>query len=60
MSNKIVASTDNADAEITVSLNGDEAANNASLKWIKGENIVMVTVSTAAAESVYEVTVTAQ
>ena len=53
-SNKITATLDPADGEVTIKVNGTEIENETSATWVTGENTVQV----VAGSKTYTVTVT--
>lgn len=57
-SNTINAAAESADAQISISVNGEFADNFKPITWNSGENSVVITVSGSAASKVYTITVT--
>lgn len=57
-SNKIKATAESDSAVIGVTVNGTEAANNASATWVDGDNSVVITVTNGSLSKAYTVAVT--
>ena len=57
-SNKVTATAVDPYAEITILLGEDEIDNGSSPEWSEGENVLTITVSGCAPDTVYTVTVT--
>lgn len=56
--NKVTATTDDPSAIITIDLDGEPIENESSPTWASGENVLTITVTDGASETVYVVTVT--
>lgn len=56
--NKVTASTEDENAEITIMLGDTEITNGGSATWEVGENILEITVTNGGEEQTYTVTVT--
>lgn len=57
-SNKVTAATDDPSAVIAIDLDGTPVVNESSPEWAEGENVLTITVTDGASETVYVVTVT--
>jgi len=56
--NKITATPADEEAEVVITVNGDEVDNESPATWVVGVNEVVITVTNGDAETVYTVIVT--
>lgn len=56
--NKVTATTDDPSAVIAIDLDGETIDNESSPTWEAGDNVLTITVTDGASETIYVVTVT--